>query len=260
MTRPLLNRLLLCLMLLPAATAVAQQSPAPADPVVISGAVPDEATKAALLGRLKDVYGAANVVDQLTVGGVTMPPDWSSRVPRLVTTHLKAVSKGQLVVEGSNVTIRGEVASDSLRQAIAGEVAGILSNRFVVHDGLRVTAASQNMLDRALANRVIEFEPGSALLTEEGRITLDEIMGTLKSVNPKRIEVIGHTDNVGDPDRNMALSRARADSVKIYLVAHGMAPERIGTSGMGQDQPIMPNTTEEGRRRNRRIEFRISQQ
>jgi OOP family OmpA-OmpF porin len=146
-----------------------------------------------------------------------------------------------------------------MHQAIAGEFAGSLGANYVLHDDLRVTAASQDTLDRALAGSTIEFEPGSALLTDDGKQTLDGIIIALRSVDPRKIEVIGHTDNIGDAAKNMALSQARADSVKVYLVARGMAPERIRTSGMGEDQPIMPNTTEEGRRRNRRIEFRISE-
>ena len=123
---------------------------------------------------------------------------------------------------------------------------------------MRVTAASQAVLDQALANRVIEFEQGSALLTESGKAILDEMAEALKKINTKKVEVIGHTDNVGAPARNIALSRSRADSVKTYLVAKGIASELIGTSGMGADQPVVPNITDEGRRRNRRIEFRLS--
>jgi len=57
----------------------------------------------------------------------------------------------------------------------------------------------------------------------------------------------------------MALSMARADSVKFYLVGKGLPAEVIATNGLGPDQPIMPNTTDDGRKRNRRIEFRVSQ-
>jgi OOP family OmpA-OmpF porin len=115
------------------------------------------------------------------------------------------------------------------------------------------------MLDQTLANRVIEFEKGSALLTPSGKRILDDMTDALKRANAKRIDIIGHTDDIGSRSRNMALSTARADSVKIYLVAKGLPSELIATNGMGPDQPIMSNATEEGRRRNRRIEFRVSQ-
>jgi OOP family OmpA-OmpF porin len=237
--------------------ASSAQTAVPPARVVISGAVPDEATKAALLTKLQEVYGTGKIVDQITVGGVAAPPNWSAYVPRLLTPNLRSISKGQLVVEGTTVSMRGEVNSEAVRQSIASDFTGSLNPTYVIKNGLRVTAAGQALLDQTLANRVIEFEQGSALLTDSGKLILDEMASVLTKVNTKKVEVIGHTDNVGSPARNMALSRSRADSVKTYLVAKGLPSELVGTSGMGADQPIVPNTTEEGRRRNRRIEFRV---
>jgi OmpA-OmpF porin, OOP family len=263
MIRSTFPAMLLPLALLTAISAQAQQvdtRPAAApDQVVISGTVPDETTKAALLARLREVYGAGQVSDQLAVGGVTTPPNWGTYIPRVISKQLKSISKGQLVVDGTTVALRGEVKNEATRQAIAGEFAGTLNAGYTIRNGLRVTASGQAELDRVLANRVVEFEAGSALLAETGKAILLDMAETLKSVKPKRIEVIGHTDNIGDPSRNLSLSRARAESVKTYLVARGMAPDLIGTSGMGADQPITSNTTEEGRRRNRRIEFRVGE-
>lgn len=263
MIRPTFSALLVPLLLLATLPALAQQTDAritsSPDQVVISGAVPDEATKAALLANLREVYSAAQVVDQLAVGGVTTPPNWSTYIPRVVSKNLKSINRGQLVVEGSTVSLRGEVKNEATRQAVAGEFAGVLNAGYTIHNGLRVSASGQAVLDQVLANRVVEFEAGSAMLTDSGKSVLLDMTEALKSVKPKRIEVIGHTDNIGDPSRNLALSRARAESVKTYLVARGMTPELIGTSGMGADQPIMSNATEEGRRRNRRIEFRVGQ-
>lgn len=240
------------------AAVAAQTTPTPGR-VVISGTVPDEAAKAALLTRLQELYGAGQIVDQISVGGVVAPPNWSANISKLITQNLKSISKGQLAIEGTSVTLRGEVGSEAIRQSIAGELAGALNSTYVVKNGLRVTAATQAVLDQTLANRVIEFEPGSALLTDSGKAILDEMTEALKKTSPKKLEVIGHTDNVGVAARNLALSRSRADSVKIYLVAKGIPSEIISTSGMGADQPLESNATDEGRRRNRRIEFRVGQ-
>lgn len=227
--------------------------------VVISGAVPDEASKAALLARLQEVYGTDQVVDQLSVGGVIAPPNWSAHISKLISPQIKSISKGQLTAEGTNVSVRGEVANEAVRQSIASDFATALNATYVVKNGLRVTASSQNILDQTLANRVVEFEHGSALLTDSGKEILDEMIGALKKIKPVKLDIVGHTDNVGAPSRNLALSRARADSVKTYLVGKGIASELISTSGMGADQPLMPNSDEAGRKRNRRIEFRVSQ-
>jgi OmpA-OmpF porin, OOP family len=227
--------------------------------IVISGVVPDEPTKALLLSRLVDVYGAANIDDRVTIGGVIAPPNWAAYVPKLMTSHLKSISRGQVVIEGTNVLLRGEVRTEVVRQDIASSFATALNPTYIIKNSLRVTASSQTVLDQALAKRVIEFEPGSALLAESGKLILDEMTPVLKVVNARKVEVIGHTDNVGMPARNLALSRARADAVRTYLVSKGVQPELIATSGFGADQPVSSNSTEEGRKRNRRIEFRVSQ-
>jgi len=73
----------------------------------------------------------------------------------------------------------------------------------------------------------------------------------------KRFEVIGHTDAQGARPSNVALSMSRAQAVKTYLVAKGVAAPSISTMGMGPDQPVASNDSDEGRARNRRIEFRI---
>lgn len=247
------------LSLLLAAVPAAAQDTAPTSRIVISGSVPDEASKAALLSRLQEVYGAEKIDDRINVGGVIAPPNWSLQVAKLMTSQLKSISKGQLAVDGTNVSLRGEVASEATRQEIASSFATTLNNSYVIKNGLRVTASDQLALDQALANRIIEFEPGSALLTSSGKLILDQMLETLKKIDVKKFEVIGHTDNSGQPVRNLALSRARADSVKTYLVSKGIPSKAIGTSGMGADQPVASNETEDGRMRNRRIEFRVSQ-
>jgi OmpA-OmpF porin, OOP family len=238
---------------------VQTQAPTPSGLVVISGAVPDEATKAAFLTRLKELYGPGQIVDQITVGGVIAPPNWSTHIQKLVTPNLKSISKGQLVVEGTTITMRGEVGNEATRQAIASDYANALTSAYVIKNALRVSTTSQALIDQTLANRVIEFEVGSALLTESGKQILDEMSGALQKINAKKIEIIGHTDNQGTQSHNHALSLARAESVRIYLVTRGLAPGFFMASGMGADQPMVPNTTEEGRKRNRRIEFRVSQ-
>jgi OmpA-OmpF porin, OOP family len=84
---------------------------------------------------------------------------------------------------------------------------------------------------------------------------LDEVAGVL-SDNPKiSLEVQGHTDNVGADAYNMHLSQSRADAVRAYLVAHGIAPDRLVSKGYGFHQPLVPNSTEANRALNRRVQF-----
>ncbi len=71
------------------------------------------------------------------------------------------------------------------------------------------------------------------------------------------VEVAGHTDSIGDNEANLKLSQLRADAIKNYLVNKGIDPKRFFTVGYGEEFPIAPNTTEEGRKQNRRTEIVI---
>ncbi|MFN3914298.1 MAG: OmpA family protein [Aquabacterium sp.] len=225
--------------------------------VVVSGTVPDEATRVAILNRARELYGSDRVVDRLLLGAVVAPPQWSQYVHKLLSPQLKQVRHGQLTVQGQTIELKGEVPNEAVRQEVASQMASSLNPTYTVRNGLRVAVREQAVVDQTLANRIIEFEPGSAVLRPEGALILDELARTLLSMGERRLEVIGHTDAQGSRASNLALSLARAQAVKSYLVNRGLVAERIATSGMGPDQPAADNTTEAGRARNRRIEFRV---
>ena len=247
-----------------AGTAAAQNTaPAPAAPqpgqVLASGTVPDEATKAAVLAKLRELYGPERVVDQIAIGPVVMPANWNGYVQKLITPDLRQISRGQLTIDGNNVSLRGEVANEALRQRIASNVATNLNPTYTVNNGLRIAAAEQALLDNTLANRTVEFDSGKATLTPAGRAILDEMVAAMLKLKGRRIEIIGHTDSAGLRASNVSLSQARAATVKSYLAAHGIAEDYLTASGQGPDRPIASNDTVEGRARNRRIEFRLVQ-
>jgi outer membrane protein OmpA-like peptidoglycan-associated protein len=103
----------------------------------------------------------------------------------------------------------------------------------------------------------ITFETNSAKITPESKATLDDAVKTLEA-NPRYdVEIVGHTDDTGDHDYNVRLSQRRADSVKQYLVSHGVERERVEARGAGPDEPMAKNDTPEGRAQNRRIEFKV---
>jgi OmpA-OmpF porin, OOP family len=245
-----------------AAAAACAPAPVLADaaaPIVVSGTVGDDTSKAALLARLRTVYGADRIVDQLAVGRVSMPANWNEHVGRLIGPNLKLISRGQLQVDGTSVSLRGDVASESQRTQVASDIALALDPGYTVNNGLRVAASEQGMLDAALANRIIEFESGQATLTDSGKAILDQMSVALLRLKDKRVEVIGHTDNAGSRAGNLSLSQARAEAVKAYVVGRGIKSDTISVSGEGPDRPVADNRTPEGRARNRRIEFKVVQ-
>lgn len=227
--------------------------------VVVAGVVPDEATRQAILARVRELYGADRVVDQVGVGNLVAPPHWSQNVQKLLSPDIKRVSRGQLKIKGNEIDLIGEVENEALRQQVASQMSAQLNPTYTVRNGLRVVAAGQEVVDAALANRIIEFEPGNSTLTASGRSVLDRLLPVLQQLKGRRFEVIGYTDSQGSRGHNVALSAARADAVKAYLGAKGIAPELVQTSGVGPDRPVASNDTPEGRARNRRIELRVLQ-
>ena len=101
------------------------------------------------------------------------------------------------------------------------------------------------------------FETGKATLQPEAYKVVDELVEYLKRKEDEKIEVGGHTDNVGKPEANMILSTNRANTVRAYLLTKGIAPERVTAKGYGMTMPIAENTTAEGRSLNRRTEVKI---
>ena len=114
--------------------------------------------------------------------------------------------------------------------------------------------------ERKFDLRSITFRANSSTVEPESYPTLNQLVELLKSNPSYKVEVIGHTDGSNERTTDAylrELSLKRADSVKEYLVAKGISPERIKTKGMGRDQPIADNNNPEERAKNRRIEFRI---
>ncbi|HMU05438.1 MAG TPA: OmpA family protein, partial [Saprospiraceae bacterium] len=101
------------------------------------------------------------------------------------------------------------------------------------------------------------FETGSDKLSDLSKHELENLNNLLKEYPSLKIELAGHTDNVGDATSNLDLSNKRASSVMAYLIGLGADASRLSSRGYGQDQPVETNETPEGREQNRRTELRI---
>lgn len=101
------------------------------------------------------------------------------------------------------------------------------------------------------------FETAKFDLKDQSRVELDKLTSFLEKNSKMKIELSGHTDNVGDKKMNQVLSENRAKAVLDYLVKRGIKAERLTTKGYGDTLPIATNETEEGRAENRRTEFKV---
>ncbi|UHG89299.1 OmpA family protein [Spirosoma oryzicola] len=101
------------------------------------------------------------------------------------------------------------------------------------------------------------FETGRYDLADKSRTELDRLSAFLKASPAVKIEIAGHTDDRGDAAANLTLSQKRAQAVVAYLTKTGVDPGRIRAAGFGKTRPLVPNTSDENRRLNRRIEWRV---
>jgi outer membrane protein OmpA-like peptidoglycan-associated protein len=101
----------------------------------------------------------------------------------------------------------------------------------------------------------LNFETGSTQLTPESGATVNTLVAVLKAYPTVSVALEGHTDSTGDPAANKKLSLDRAGAAKALMVTGGIDEGRISSAGYGQDNPVAPNDTEEGRAKNRRLEL-----
>ena len=106
--------------------------------------------------------------------------------------------------------------------------------------------------------RNIFFDSGKASLRPESTAELERLQKLLTETPALKLEMAGHTDNVGEAAMNRDLSQRRAQAVVAYLTQHGIAAARLNAAGYGETQPVAPNTTKLGRQLNRRTEFKVT--
>ncbi|MFV0366828.1 MAG: OmpA family protein [Hyphomicrobiaceae bacterium] len=104
----------------------------------------------------------------------------------------------------------------------------------------------------------IQFDWASANLDRASKPTLDKLAEVARACPKARIEIEGHTDAEGTPERNKSLSERRAKAVYDYLAKAGVGAERLSAVGYGETRPVAPNDTPANRAKNRRIEFAVA--
>lgn len=168
-------------------------------------------------------------------------------------------------VLGNNLGKGGNGALGAvLGAAIGGAAGGIIGNKMDKQareienalPGAEVERVGEG-IKLTLGENSVNFDHGKSTLTNLAKANLDKLIPVFNAYPDTEINIFGHTDITGKLETNMRLSNARANAVKDYLIAKGLKMERFVTQGFGPNEPIDNNETEEGRRKNRRVEFGI---
>jgi outer membrane protein OmpA-like peptidoglycan-associated protein len=226
--------------------------------VALTGAVPSDATRSALVAGVQPPFGADRVDDRLTV---------DAGVGAAGLAGLGAVA-GALGVDATAATVElrdnrirltGAVSSAAAKQAAVTAARTAIGAAGPVADELTVAqtpaASAPQAQQKLLALPPITFLSDSATLTPAGRAAVAQASTVLQANPGVNVRIEGHTDSVGSPEHNLALSRARAQQVRSTLQSLGVAAERMTSDGFGESRLKVPDTSAANQAINRRVEF-----
>jgi len=190
---------------------------------------------------------------------------------------LKGVPNVSLDWVGDKITLKG--ADTAKLNELLGKIKGLVPNTEVIveapvsaadSDSNSLIAAQDalanidtnkvdiNEVIKALNLQIINFATGSNQIPDENKAILDKAATLLKTAKDAKLTVAGYTDSTGNADSNKALSQKRAQAVVDYIVSQGVDAAQLTAVGHGADNPVADNATEEGRFKNRRIEFSVT--
>ena len=227
-----------------------------------------EEQHAALLSAATTAFGGDHVTDRITVqAGAPNPADSAAltQFGALLTAFGPAVATGRIELATGALTVSGTGKDAARTTAADAAVKAATAAGVTVTGGVTApsgaaagtTAAEvQRQLTAALGAGVL-FDTGSAQVTPTATAVLDKVAAVLTAAGDLKVTIAGHTDNQGPAPENLTLSRERAESVKAYLVAHGVAATRLTTTGFGDTRPRTGNATAAERLANRRIELTV---
>ena len=237
-----------------------------------SGVVPDEQTKQSILNQLRSAFGADNISGDIKVdpraGNAAWTANLASALPNFKT------SGSEVTFDGNSVNVGGKLPENSKSDMVA-------KLKSIYGDGVRVgsfeaasTVAEANRrssealsslkpsftaedLTRALNMNVINFPSGSAQIPKESMHVMEQSASAIKSAPTGTVlEIGGYTDNAGNAAANQKISQQRADSVRRFYIDKGVNADSLVAKGYGDSNPIASNDTENGRFKNRRIEYK----
>lgn len=228
------------------------------------GVAPTEASRARIIAEARARFPGA--FQDKTIVAAGAPGDAWTEVALDALRQLSRLDRGQARIWDQRLFLLGEGEQAAVSE-INQHYSSALPAPFVV-GSLDLSLKGQNLyggqpqfcqqeFNHLLASKVIEFRSGDATIDAASIPLLRDLAKTARICDRNSIRIQGYTDDVGDADFNLVLSRRRAANVRSYLIAEGVAPEQLFADGFGEAGAKVPNTDEVSRARNRRIEFKV---
>jgi outer membrane protein OmpA-like peptidoglycan-associated protein len=187
-----------------------------------------------------------------------------ARAERVAQEHAVSVPRREVAVEDDDEAwheaARARADADEERErALAARLDAEHARNESARLREQLGEAQTRITDRGLVLTLgdVLFAVGKAELKPGATRTLDKLVAAMRREPATTVTIEGHTDSMGRHAYNVTLSQRRADAVRDYLAARGIARERIATHGLGPDYPVATNATEAGRQQNRRVEVLV---
>ncbi|MBR2535963.1 MAG: OmpA family protein [Hyphomicrobium sp.] len=226
----------------------------------LSGDVPDDAARGRLIEAAQRLFPNARFSDEMRLKAAPAEPWLTVALGGL--TSLSKLERGEAQLTASALAVKGFAESEAVAANVRAAVPRDVPEGYSGTAAIEVLSAQeqaanvcQEMMRDATARGVLEFDRAKADLTPDSTLTLRELAEIAAECPAFHIEIEGHTDSEGTDERNQRLSDRRAQAVADFLTREGVDARRLTTVGYGATRPIADNNTDEGRARNRRIEF-----
>lgn len=243
------------------------------DALTIGGQVfSDEQHRRLAFAAKEAASGSKRIVDNISVSKLAaISPGSDVRIEGLaeIVASFKDGVSGQINMRGNDLSVDASVDSETIKVSLQEVAAYARGKGISVTDSIVVGNEGQETKDPAqtlqtkldaLAARIAEnviFKSGDSRLSSDAKFTLDLVGEVLAAYPDLKVEIEGHTDNVGRAAVNEELSRKRASAVRRYLIERSIEDDRLVAVGYGSRKPLVPNETSEGRKKNRRVHFHV---
>jgi OOP family OmpA-OmpF porin len=230
--------------------------------VTLGGDAPDDTARLHIVELAQQIFAGSSVTDNMKIVGASAEP-WSSAA-HLGLQEIARLKNGEVSISGKNFVIKGAAESNQVASDIRSVLTTDLPPGFKSRDEITVMSAEeraadscQTLMRQASAKGTINFARAKADLTSDSTDTLRDLAQIANACPTFKIQIEGHTDSEGTDERNQRLSDRRARAVADFLAQNGVDPRRLMAIGYGATRPIADNSTNEGRAKNRRIEFTV---
>ena len=227
--------------------------------ILIKGVVPNDKIHQKLITQAKKLFGEMNIIDELEENEGT-PQGWYKSA-KLGIKHLQTTQYGHFEIINDEFNFEGQMETKEKKLKLLNSLNKNLDNYYVGNYTIntpKIKISCQKEITRLVSKHNIHFHYNKAHIKKESYLLLNNIAHTIKNICHEEVVIVeGHTDSSGKKSYNKELSIKRANSVKNYLLTQGVEKLRIEAIGYGESRPIASNKTKNGKRQNRRIEFKI---